>query len=355
VVAHCFLEERKMDATQQLPIFLYHDPFAQEYGQRLQQVAQLLHAKLTTYATTAPQWRQAIAALLAQPRGLRASSVPTTGRISQPDQYIFALHALLAFEMAAQSDRHPIPPRHWEAIFPIAAAWDVFGVTLDLFDDVQDGDLTEGHGYPKELAISVAIGGMGLALALLAEARVAPLVSRAMSQTIGAALFTAAEGQFLDGCFEQMPSVTLNESLHVTALKSGTLIRALYQQSALAGAATRMSLAQAQKLAAACGDFGQTLGEYWQLVNDYNDAAPDSMKSDRTRGKKTLPLTMEAQISSDATATQKRHAGQVTAMFALSLARHRAYDALQVLAQQYTLNVERLLWTVAEEQEEEHA
>lgn len=336
----------------ELPLRLDGAPYAEKYGARLRAVARYLEAQIAAFTAMSPEWAAAIAALLAQPRGILASHAVRAGSIVAPDEYLFALHALLAFELTARKPGGQVTRKQWETAIPIAAAWDVLGVTLDLFDDIQDDDRGLGTDYPKELAISVALGGIGLAFQMFADARLVPQVATTICHGLGTTLFTAAEGQFLDGDFESKTSVTLNESLRMTALKSGTLIRGLYQHGALVGAATRMPMAQALKLASACGDFGQALGEFWQLVNDLNDAAPDSAKSDRTRGKKTVPLAMETHMTTDATEVQRWQAGQLTGMLALSLARQRAYDALQELAQQYTLDIERLRWTVSEEQEE---
>jgi geranylgeranyl pyrophosphate synthase len=346
-------EGANMASGQHTPLHLSDEPFAQEYGLRLRAVAHYLEAQIATFTAMSPEWSGAVTALLAQPRGILASTAVRTGNIVSPDDYLFALHALLAFEMAARKPGSQVTRKQWEVAIPLAAAWDILGSTLDLFDDIQDDDRGLGETYPKELAISAAIGGIGLALHMFTDARLLPPVCMAVLHSLGTTLFMAAEGQFLDGFYEHAASVTLNESLRMTSLKSGSLIKGLYQQCALAGATTHMPLAQAQKLAAASGDFGQALGEYWQLINDGNDAAPDSIKSDRPRGKKTVPLAMEAHIPASATAEQKWQAGLMTTMLALSLARHRAYEALQVLAQQYTLDVERLQWTVAEEQGED--
>jgi geranylgeranyl pyrophosphate synthase len=324
---------------------LDQDPLAAVCGQRLILVADYLLSALPTSSSS--RWSQALTTLLQQPRGLLAASVRQSGRVSEDDKDTWALHALLAFGMAAQANNVSSDPATFATAIPIAAAWDVIGVTLDLIDDLQDNDQPVAA---LSQALSVAVGGMGMAVICLSDAHLAPSLAKELERQMGTALLTAAEGQFWDGEFEREPAVSLNESLHMTALKSGSLVRGLYYTSALAGAATRMSLAKARALANAVGAFGQELGTYWQLSNDTRDADPDTQKSDRRRHKKTLPLVMEDQIG-PAPEAQRQKAGHMVGNLACLLAQQRACAALEQLHQRYFLDTSWLEWMVSSDEE----
>ncbi len=105
----------------------------------------------------------------------------------------------------------------------------------------------------------------------------------------------AVGGQFLDVAFERRDAVSMEDALTMTERKSGSLVALMFQAGAFAGAAQQASLAEAARVAEACAAFGRTLGTVYQLSNDWADARPESAKSDRARGKKTLPLVIEAQ------------------------------------------------------------
>ncbi|HEX2171906.1 MAG TPA: polyprenyl synthetase family protein [Dehalococcoidia bacterium] len=205
------------------------------------------------------------------------------GRLLGPDpkRAIWPLFPLVFYE-ALTGDAAPAASA--------AAAIEVFAAAADLFDDLEDGDLTGDLAtWNCGRLVNVASGLSMLAQVALLEAPTdvipADRWSKA-SRILAKAAFVATGGQAADLLAEGRPAITIEECLALARDKAGSLISAACQMGAVLAT-------DDVEILDLVGEFGLNLGVTQQLLNDLNDVRPEvqrNWKSDIVRRKKTLPI-----------------------------------------------------------------
>ncbi|MDI3339975.1 MAG: polyprenyl synthetase family protein [Sphaerobacter sp.] len=169
----------------------------------------------------------------------------------------------------------------------VAAAVEVFMAALDVLDDIQDGDpspLIDTAGIGQAVGVAGAL--LVLAYELLGRLEEVGLPADripAFIQGLSRCALTAGGGQYLDLASEGRPDLSLDEALDIGRRKGGELAAAACRLGALVGTQDENELALYESL-------GRHLGTVEQLANDLQDAAVGAVKTDRERGKRTLPL-----------------------------------------------------------------
>lgn len=240
----------------------------------------------------------------------------------------------------------------WQRASAAAAAAEFLGAALDIIDDIQDGDnpFVQHIGVPFALNVGVAC----LELAPLALKRARDVGwSRALANSalehLHTAILRSLGGQFLDLRFEKKRNVTEAQILEMVEKKSGSLLAFIYRLGAMAGVADEQE--KPAEYFEAVSFFGWHIGIWFQLLNDLHDAEAaqtQTGKSDRKRGKKTLPLALEGQGMIEKT-TEEREEWPLNAQAAFSYTyvtaevfRMRAAKALQAIEEQF--GPHPLLW-----------
>jgi len=274
------------------------------------------------------------------------------------DFRLWPLLALLAATSAASSASPAYLPRSfWRRACAMAAAAEFLGVALDVFDDIQDGDnpLIQQAGTP--LALNAGLALLELAPLAMNQARSAgwpDAIADAALEIMHGHIITATIGQFRDLQFERIKTVTEVQVMEMTEQKSGTLVSLICRLGAMAGAGASQQRPSPYFEAASL--FGWYLGVWSQLLNDLHDAEQEqtrARKSDRERGKKTLPLVLEQHgimLADAAKGEQERLANTQTA-FAYTYViaerfRLRAQQALQTMEEGF--GPHPLLWPLIE-------
>ena len=172
-----------------------------------------------------------------------------------------------------------------EAALTAAVAVELQSEAAFLLDGVADGDLPEGAGPGEELALGMALSECAACVAceatrsLASEANGVDALIQFHRSCIG-----ACAGQLLDSRFERRSRVTMEQSLHMTALKAGSLGRFA------GGFGARLATRDAQRITD-LEELGQAAFTFAQLVDDLRDAcSSDPGRDDLTRSKKTVPL-----------------------------------------------------------------
>ena len=240
----------------------------------------------------------------------------------------------------------------WQRARRVAVAAEFLGAALDIIDDIQDGDssFVQRVGMPFALNIGVAFLELApLALKRARDAGWSHVLADSALEHLHTAILRSLGGQFLDLRFEKMRNVTEAQILEMVEKKSGSLLAFIYQLGAMAGVADEQE--KPPGYFEAVGSFGWHIGIWFQLLNDLHDAEAaqtQTGKSDRKRGKKTLPLALEGQGMIDKT-TKEQGEWSLNAQAAYSYTyvtaevfRMRAAKALQVVEEQY--GPHPLLW-----------
>jgi len=179
--------------------------------------------------------------------------------------------------------------RYDRAAFVAAAAVELQMESAYVFDDVSDrrpdrsrADGSQADGSQAEdLALAIALLTAGTAAAADATSH-SPDPSGAMRHfcvTTGG----ACAGQFLDAKLERRGGATLEESLQMTHLKSGSL------GTFAAGFAARVAGAEANDLEL-FERVGFNIFTFAQLIDDQRDACAPGPLSDLAQAKATLPV-----------------------------------------------------------------
>jgi geranylgeranyl pyrophosphate synthase len=271
------------------------------------------------------------------------------------DTRAWSLLAILFAASAAHADTTSLgklPMVFWQRACATAAAVEFLTTAIDIIDDIQDGDslFVQRIGVPMALNIGVVLHE----LAPLALSRARPadwpeaIADKALGilhkRTIGVMI-----GQYMDLRLEHVRSATEAQVMKMTGQKSGTLVSLVCQLGALAGI-THEHQYQAEYLDAV-SLLGWHLGIWAQLLNDLYDAEhglSSTRKSDRQRGKKTLPLLLEQQGMIEEANESKEYQNLSTqAAFAYTYvaaeaSRLRAQQALENLEKRFGLHT--LLW-----------
>jgi geranylgeranyl pyrophosphate synthase len=286
-------------------------------------------------------------AALHQPGKLLASPVVQGAPLQRADGALWSLHALLAHAAVTHTDRDDSPLEQWQHVIPVAVAVELLGLALDVFDDVQDGDGVLLQAYGAPMLINGAMALRELAQMALNH----PLLSSAAQARISRAMATdtlrAVGGQALDVAFEEQPTPPLDAILEMTEHKSGSLIGLVYRVGSLVGSSAHGHQQHAQERGELFATFGRNLGVVLQLENDWYDAQAQTPKSDRQRGKKTLPLALEAQPMAASLAEADRAQYVERVVFAtMGMFRFRAATQLTQLIQDFQVSPHWLQWLV---------
>ena len=239
----------------------------------------------------------------------------------------------------------------WQRAGSVAAAAEFLGAALDIIDDIQDSDspFVQRIGMPFALNIGAALLELApLALQRARDAGWSHILADAALEGLHTSILRSLGGQFLDLRYEKKKNVTEAQVLEMIEKKSGSLLAFIYRLGAMAGAADEKE--RSSEYFEAINLFGWHIGIWFQLLNDLHDAEEaqaQTGKSDRKRGKKTLPLALEGQGMID-----KAYGGRaLNAQAALSYTyvtaevyRMRAAKTLQALEERFGPHL--LLWPI---------
>jgi geranylgeranyl pyrophosphate synthase len=292
-----------------------------------------------------PKMLAYIQALMRQPGKLLGSPTAIGEPLSDSDQNLWPLHAILAHAAASETANASATEQSWKQIGPIAAMAEFVGLALDIIDDIQDGDAHFPEDLPTAQALTLAITLLAAAVQVIADDAIPQTVRAAINERIAIGLIHSTSGQFLDIAYEHAQNITAEMSLEMTSRKSGSLIGLIFETSALVGASQKRSWREAVAISELFRQLGEQIGLRHQLQNDLHDAAEDSPKSDRARGKRTLPLVLvyELEINS---ATPSHHIETATVLtnMAITKANREAEAILNKLATQHGVPIEWLTW-----------
>lgn len=208
-----------------------------------------------------------------------------------------------------------------------AAAVELQMESASLFDDIADRPDRGARAEDLALAIALLTAGTAAAAEATSEADDPPDAMRHFGRATG----RACAGQFLDAALGRRGGATLEESLRMTGLKSGSL------GTFAAGFAARLAGADAEGTAM-FEQFGCNLFTFAQLVDDQRDAFAPGAVSDLALDKATLPVVYHlrcvanrpSEIDSDA--YDSSAASAFTAILALTYL-GRARSELHLLEQ----------------------
>ena len=152
-----------------------------------------------------------------------------------------------------------------------------------VFDEVSDEEAEDSRAEDLALAIALLAAGTATAAEATSDSPDAAAAMRHFCVATGG----ACAGQFLDARLARRGAATLEEALHMTRLKSGSL------GAFAAGFATRVA-----GLAAGAVPLFESLGFNLftgaQLVDDQRDACAAGARSDLARSRATLPVLFYA-------------------------------------------------------------
>ncbi|HEY6539636.1 MAG TPA: polyprenyl synthetase family protein [Ktedonobacteraceae bacterium] len=251
----------------------------------------------------------------------------------------------------------------------VAIATECFVCALDLLDDVEDEDQT---AIIRELGVARALNVSTTLLTLaqhtflsLSQQSIRPALILRLLGAMHEATLVATSGQHRDLLAERRKAgdLTREECIEIAAAKAGAIMRLACLSGAICAGASK---AERTEIA----EIGELLGIAHQLDNDAHDlyylleladissdaSAERSVKTDVTRGKKTLPIVLAARMS---IALQERSAlsdgeiqvhqgvlreGVMTTWAISLLYRERANDRLRAISSRKSLAPElRLL------------
>ncbi len=280
------------------------------------------------------------------PQRLLSSPVLQGHPVDDADLKLWALLALLTATSASGAQTSTLAnlaPALWRRARAVAAAAELLGAALDIIDDVQDGDSTFVQRIGVPIALNIGLALLELAPLALGRARRAgwpDSTADAALETFHSSLLTSLGGQFLDLRFEQMPRVSEAQVMEMTQKKSGTVLALICQLGAMVGATTSQRMTT--EYFEAASHFGGQLGIWSQLLNDLHDAElaqVETGKSDRRRGKKTLPLILEGRDMLEATDKEKQEWSPNT---------QAALAYTYVIAEKFRLRARKALLTLEE-------
>lgn len=285
--------------------------------------------------------------ILRQPGKLLGRPIMEGQVLETQDMTLWPLLALLAAASAADAPTTSLanmPRAFWARAHAIAAAAEFLGAALDVFDDIQDGDnpLIQQMGTP--LALNAGVVLLELAPLAMNRARSADwpdAIADAALEIMHNHTLTVMVGQFRDLQFEGIKTVSETQVMEMTEQKSGTLVSLVCRLGAMAGAGA--SKQRPVPYFEAAGFFGWHLGVWSQLLNDLHDAEQEqtqARKSDRERGKKTLPLVLEQHgiMLADAAKGEQERLANTQAAFAYTY----------VVAERFRLRAQQALRTMEE-------
>ena len=190
-----------------------------------------------------------------------------------------------------------LPKSLWLRACAVAAATEFLGAALDIIDDIQDGDspFVQRVGMPFALNVGTAFLELApLTLIRAGDANWSHALADAALKYLHTSILRSLGGQFLDLRFEKMRNVSEAQIMEMIEKKSGSLLALICRLGAMAGVAGEQE--RPPEYFEAMGSLGSFIGIWFQLLNDLHDAEEaqtQTRKSDRKRGKKTLPLALE--------------------------------------------------------------
>ena len=192
----------------------------------------------------------------------------------------------------------------------VAIATECFVCALDLLDDVEDEDQTpiiQELGAARVLNVSTTLLTLAQhAFLSLSQLSIKPALILRLLGTMREATLVATSGQHRDLLAEQRKAgdLTREECIEIAAAKAGAIMRLACVLGAICAGASKAEQAE-------FAEIGELLGVAHQLDNDAHDLyyllesadvspgvpAERSVKTDVTRGKKTLPVVLAASMS----------------------------------------------------------
>ena len=223
----------------------------------------------------------------------------------------------------------------WRRAVPAATAAEIYMASLDLCDEIEDGDVALPHGLPLTLNLATAL----LALAHLTLA--APDHDAATGEThdvatggarrraqdaLWSGLAVATGGQHTDLTSAGAAPLAIAECVAIARAKGGALAEACCRAGAAFASADPAVIDR-------FGLLGQQLGLVAQLDNDMHDAGGATGKNDLARRKQTVPIAVaRAHGEPDDLAGAVWQGGVQLAYALVQTERARAEEALDAVA-----------------------
>jgi geranylgeranyl pyrophosphate synthase len=216
----------------------------------------------------------------------------------------------------------------WRPALPAAAAVEMYSVVTDVFDDVEDNDLSlaiERHGMP--IVLNAAMALLVHANDCLAAApEPFPGANRRAQDALRDGLLIAASGQHLDLASAGHDPLSVEDCLEIARGKAGALVAAACVAGASFGTPDETLLEGFHML-------GMSLGLVGQLDNDMHDADNCTRKTDVSRLKQTVPIAFARRFSTSSDLEQAVWQAGIPMTYALLHAeRVRAAEALDAVA-----------------------
>lgn len=210
----------------------------------------------------------------------------TLNRLDWPDLQAAIAHEIVFIQSAGSGCAATLPI--WtciavdgaaETAVPLAAAWFLYNLASDIFDDLQDQDGKERlwNTWETAQAMNVGLGLIAIANQYLARLSTTPNAHCDILDAWARTFTLAAQGQ---NNVAKRPS--LEDYFRQTITKSGFI----YATIARAGARLVTSNSA---LLNAMYDYGYALGMVIQIVDDCRDISPALVASDLANGTFTLP------------------------------------------------------------------
>ena len=177
----------------------------------------------------------------------------------------------------------------------VAAGVECFMAALDLFDEIEDGDVSltvEAAGIPQALNVATALLLLGQRLLLGVPQRHGLPTATDLARTLTDGGLAATGGQHRDLADEAFAAGTPDEALATARAKAGALASAVCRLGAMVGTAD-------ERLLDLYGRWGMHFGTMAQLANDLHDALDNTTKTDIARQKSTLPLIFNRRVAAD--------------------------------------------------------
>lgn len=168
----------------------------------------------------------------------------------------------------------------WEEAVPAAVAMEFFRAAGDLFDDIEDCDLIVEDALPQATNAATVLLFLTIKAASQLEKREKALLT---ITAIGEAGIRSCRGQSYDLAYETIPSISEETWLHMTDLRSGSLVGCASKVGAIVATDNGQTIES-------YAQFGRNLGIAGQILNDLHSLSSSSGKSDIARRKKTFPL-----------------------------------------------------------------
>ena len=221
----------------------------------------------------------------------------------------------------------------------VCAAWRLSRFAAKLFDDVEDGDVSDRRAEVINLAVGLVFAAQ-LVAQKLAEQGVAPERAQEAGQALSRACLVACGGQSADlGAVQGDTPVDPDAWLEIAAAKSGALLGWAAWAGALVAGAGEQALAFYRH-------YGSRLGVLLQIADDYNDVWHPNGKGDLAAGRPSLALAYGLSVAS------AEQGDRLQAL--LDSARQGDVEATAQARQALTdLGAQAFLWVVARTQQRE--